>query len=70
MAVLVALLTAPNARPVRRLDLSDVGLSDEGVAAVASLVACSDGLKELYLSRNYITPVMRSLMYRALVVSH
>ena len=59
--VLVALLTAPRARPIRRLDLSDTGLSDVGVAAVASLVVCSDGLKELRVSRNY--------MSRALVVS-
>lgn len=67
--VLVALLTAPRARPIRRLDLSDTGLSDVGVAAVASLVVCSDGLKELRVSRNYMSAPMRSVLFRALVVS-
>ena len=67
--VLVALLTAPRVRAIRRLDLSDAGLSDVGVAAVASLVVCSEGLKELYISRNYISPLMRSVLFRALVVS-
>lgn len=67
--VLVAFLTSPRARPLRKLDLSDSGIGDVGVAALASLAACSEGLTELYISRNYISPRLRSLLFRALVVS-
>lgn len=67
--VLAALLTAPRARPIHKLDLSDAGLSDLGIKAVASIIACSYGLKEVHISRNYISPRMRSLLYRSLVAN-
>ena len=67
--VLVSFLTAPRARPIRKLDLCDAGLTDVGITAIATLIGCTTTLRELNISRNYISPLSRSVLYRALLVS-
>ena len=68
LQVLVGFLTAPRARGISKLDISDCGMGDNGAVSIAALLISSTTLQELHLTRNYLSPRGRSLLYRALVV--
>ena len=52
--MLVALLTAPDARPIKTLSFPSAGITDQGILALASLVICCDSISSLNISRNVI----------------
>lgn len=52
--VLVASLVQPRSKPIRSLDLSQAGISEEGMAAISVLLLFTKSLRKLNLSRNDI----------------
>lgn len=68
LRVLGAMLLAPGARPLRRLDIGDFGIGLLGLNVILTLLMSTSHLEELNISRNYIPPVGRRLLYRALRV--
>jgi len=50
--VLVAFLCAPNARPLKLLNFPESGITDDGFAALATLITCSNTIETLNISKN------------------
>eukprot|EP01041_Mallomonas_annulata_P000645 gene645-1247_t len=67
---LVAVLTSPGARPVKRLSCPSAGLSDDGMLSIAALVA-STAIEELNISRNaLVSPFAKKVLRLALEINN
>ena len=64
MRVLISLLCAPNARPIKKLCCADMNLSPDGINALAALITLHQKMEYLNIGNTVVLPKQHIVFLR------